>query len=181
MGFNTDIPGFSRHLKEVFDPYDKKAAVLGAGGAARAVCYALVKSGAKEIAIFDIDRSKSQGIAEMIKNLFPHFSISVVNSIEELNIKSRDLLINATPVGMKESDPCLVAQELLSENLFVYDLIYNAKQTKLLAQAQKAGAHTANGLGTLLYQGALSFEHFTGKSAPVGIMRQALSQGVKSL
>jgi shikimate dehydrogenase len=66
LGFNTDIPGFARHLKEQLDPNNKKAAVLGAGGASRAVCYVLANCGAEEIAIFDIDRAKTAGVVNMI-------------------------------------------------------------------------------------------------------------------
>jgi shikimate dehydrogenase len=174
-GFNTDIQGFSRHIKEVMDPAHKRVALLGAGGAARAVCYSLAESRPEELAIFDMDKPKSEQIVEIIRKLFPDICVSSVDSAEELNIKDKDLLINATPVGMKESDPCLIAEEWISKDLFVYDLIYNPAQTKLLAQAKKAGANTANGLKMLLYQGALSFEHFTGQSAPVEVMRQALN------
>jgi len=180
-GFNTDIPGFSRHLKENFEPSGKRAALLGAGGAARAVAYALAKSGAKEVSIFDIDREKARRVIEMVKAMFPDFKISATDSIEQLNIKNKDLLVNATPIGLKESDPCLLNAEMLHENLFVYDLIYNPKETKLLALAKRVGAKSSNGLGMLLYQGVLSFEHFTGESAPTIIMREALNKGVAKL
>lgn len=178
MGFNTDIPGFSKHLKENFNPLNKKVAILGAGGAARAVAYVLANSGAKEIAIFDIDKTKSEDVANMIKGLFPNFQILPVENIQELDIKTKDLLINATPVGLKETDPCLLKEELLHNNLFVYDLIYNPPETKLLAQAKKIGAKTSNGLGMLLYQGALAFEIWTQKIAPVEIMRKALMEAI---
>ena len=181
FGFNTDIPGFSRHLKENFDPADKKVAILGSGGAGRAVAYAIANSKAKKIAVYDIDKKRAQNLVEMIKNLFSGFDIQSMDNIEQLDISNKDLLINATPIGMKKEDPCLVKQELLHKNLFVYDLIYNPAQTKLLAEAQKAGAKTANGLGMLLYQGALSFGHFTGADAPIDIMRQALNEGVRKL
>jgi shikimate dehydrogenase len=180
-GFNTDVPGFSRHLKENFDPLNKKVVIMGAGGAARAVAYVLAKTGAKEIAIFDIDRTKSQNLADMIKDLFPNFQISPVENIEQLDIQKKDLLVNATPIGLKEEDPCLVKEDMLHKNLFVYDLIYNPPETKLLTLAKKIGAKTSNGLGMLLYQGALSFGHFTGKDAPVDIMRQALMEAIRNL
>jgi shikimate dehydrogenase len=180
-GFNTDIPGFSRDLKEHFNPSGKRAAMLGAGGAARAVAYVLAKTGVKEIAIFDIDKSKSKNLTDTIKELFPNFNILSVDTIEQLDLKNKDLLVNATPVGLKESDPCLVKEEMLHKNLFCYDLIYNPAETKLLALAKKVGAKKVNGLGMLLYQGALSFEHFTGRTAPIDVMRQALEEGVKKI
>jgi len=95
-----------------------------------------------------------------------------------LVIEHKDLLVNATPIGLKGTDPSLVKEEWLHKNLFVYDLVYNPAQTKLLALAKKSGAKTKNGLGMLLYQGALSFEYFTGKKAPLEVMRGALAKGV---
>ena len=173
-GFNTDIEGFSLHLKENFISFNKKAAILGAGGAARAVAYVLANSGAREIEIFDIDKNKSKDIACMIKSFFSDFKINAVDRMESLNIKNKDLLVNATPIGLKETDPCLVEEEMLHKDLFVYDLIYNPAETKLLALAKHIGAKTANGLGMLLYQGMLSFKIWTGQDAPQEVMRQAL-------
>ena len=140
VGFNTDIPGFHKHLKEQFDPAGKKAAILGAGGAARAVAYVLADLNVKEITVFDIDRQKSKDITAMIRNVFPHFPIFSVEKSEELEIKNKDLLINATPVGLKKDDPCFVKEEVLHNKLFVYDLIYTPAETKLLALAKIAGA-----------------------------------------
>jgi len=173
-GYNTDIAGFSRHLKENFTPSGKKAAIIGAGGAARAVAYVLADSGAREIDIFDIDKNKTKDITCMIKSFFPNFKINAVDRIEGLNIKNKDLLVNATPIGLKETDPCLVEEEVLHKNLFVYDLIYNPAETKLLTLAKHISAKTANGLGMLLYQGMLSFKIWTGQDAPQEVMRQAL-------
>jgi len=175
-GFNTDIPGFSQHLKENLDPLGKKVAILGAGGAARAVTYVLANSETEEIAIFDIDKSKSNNVTGMIKGLFPDLRIYVVDNIEGLDLRRKDLLINTTPVGMKESDPCLVTAGMLHKGLFIYDLIYNPPETKLLKLAREKGCHTANGLGMLLYQGMRAFEIWTGQAAPKQVMLQALSE-----
>jgi len=180
-GFNTDIPGFERHLKEQFDPFNKKVALLGAGGASRAVAYVLANSGAKEIAVFDIDQARTKNVIDMVKSLFADFHIYAADNIERLDLKNKDLLINAAPVGMKETDPCLVDAKDLHKEMFVYDLIYNPAETQLLAMAKKVGAKTSNGLGMLLYQGALSFEHFTGRTAPSEVMKKALEEGVNKL
>jgi shikimate dehydrogenase len=179
-GFNTDILGFSRHLREEFNPFSKKAAVLGAGGAARAVVYVLANLQAEEITIFDIDRSKACNVTKMIKDLFPGPRVCVVDNIEGLDLKRKDLLVNTTPVGMKESDACLLSSEMIHENLFVYDLIYNPPETKLLKLAKEKGCHTANGLGMLLYQGMRAFEIWTGQTAPKEVMQQALLQQLKA-
>lgn len=174
-GFNTDIAGFFRHIQENIDPANKRVAVLGAGGAARAVTYVLA-SQARDIFIYDIDRRKSEDIAAMIKKLFSGFEIKVVNTIEQLCLRDKDLLINATPIGMKETDPLLVKEEMLHKDLFVYDLIYNPPETKLLSLAKKVGARYANGLKMLLYQGTDSFRHWTGKEPPRDVMWQALQK-----
>jgi len=82
---------------------------------------------------------------------------------------------------MHAGDPCLIEGGMFHKSLFVYDLIYNPAETKFLATARKAGIHFSNGLGMLLYQGVICFEHFTGKKAPVETMRAALEKGVKKL
>jgi shikimate dehydrogenase len=174
-GFNTDFLGFSRHLKEL-KVHPGKAALIGAGGAARAVCFALGKMNTKEVCIYDIDAYKSLGIVSQFKNLFSQTKFSAVARIEEFNLADKDLLINATSVGIRPEDPCLVGSQQMHKGLFVYDLIYNPAETKLLGQAKIAGAGFSNGLGMLLYQGVLAFGHFTGKKAPVEIMRSALEK-----
>ncbi|MFC1657996.1 shikimate dehydrogenase [Candidatus Omnitrophota bacterium] len=186
-GYNTDIDGFRWHLmeKNFFKPQGKRIAILGAGGAARAVTYALAKSGAGSIAIFDIEQSKSESIAEMIKGIFPECQISCAQAIEELDIPGKDLLVNATPVGLNPADPCLVGAQMLHKGLFVYDLIYNPLETKLLALARKCGCLVSNGLGMLQYQGALSFQYFTGAQVPIEkifrVMGQALRKEIDKL
>jgi len=179
-GFNTDFAGFSRHLKEL-KVKPKKAAIIGAGGAAKAVCFALGKIKVEEICIYDIDAYKSLGLVSRFKDLFSLTRLSAVARIEELNLRDKDLLVNASPVGMHAHEPCLVEEKMLHHGIFVYDLIYNPAETKLLAAAKRAGARFSNGLGMLLYQGVICFEHFTGKCAPVEIMAAALNREAKKL
>jgi shikimate dehydrogenase len=86
-----------------------------------------------------------------------------------------DLLVNATSVGMKRSDPALVPPGLLTANLMVYDAIYGDGKTRLVADAEQAGARAASGLSMLLHQGALSFEIWFNRPAPIAAMRSALA------
>ncbi len=175
-GFNTDFAGFIRHLKEL-KVKPRKVALIGAGGAAKAVCFALAwRHKVEEICIYDIDSYKSLGLASRFKDLFNQTKFLAVARMDELNLREKDLLVNASPVGMRPLDPCLVGSELMHKDLFVYDLIYNPAETKLLAGARQAGCRFSNGLGMLLYQGVLAFGHFTGKKAPVEIMRSALEK-----
>lgn len=182
-GFNTDGEGLSRHLdKDLgFNPKDKIVAIIGAGGAAKAVSVYLAKAKARLINIYDIDKTKALALVNHLKQNFKNTEFGLANSIRGLKIEDADLLINATPIGMKETDPCVVDGDFLHKNLLVYDLIYNPGETKLLKVAKQKGARVSNGLGMLLYQGAASFELWTGKLAPIEIMRQALNGGVKNL
>ncbi|MCX5696654.1 MAG: shikimate dehydrogenase [Candidatus Omnitrophica bacterium] len=179
-GFNTDGEGFLKHLKADLDfkPQDKTVAIIGAGGAARAIAVYLAKERVKKISLFDIDIAKARLLLEQLKNNLWDTVFYAADSVADLKIPESDLLVNATPIGMKEGDPCLVAQDLLHRDLLVYDLIYNPRETKLLSSAGKKGLKTANGLGMLLYQGALSFEIWTANSAPLEAMRQALTEVV---
>jgi shikimate dehydrogenase len=177
-GFNTDGEGFLRHLTLDlrFNPQDKIIAIIGAGGAAKAVSIYLSQMNPKGIAIYDIDKAKLSGLVSHLEENFPGIDFIQADSIAKLNIKDADLLVNATPIGMKETDPCLVNGDLLHRDLLVYDLIYNPGQTKLLKLARTKGAQISNGLGMLLYQGMLTFEIWTGKPPPQEIMRQALQR-----
>ncbi len=179
--FNTDYLGFSAHLKELkVNP--KKAALIGAGGAARAVCFALGKKKAQEVSIYDIDKFRSLALMERFNQIFPHTQFLAAESIGALRLEEKDILINASSVGMKEADPLLVNPAQLHSGLFIYDLIYNPVQTKLLRLAQEQKLPHANGLGMLLYQGVEALNLWISpKCAPVEIMRKALERGVKKL
>ncbi len=174
-GFNTDGPGFSRDLKDKgVDFSQKNIVLLGAGGGAKSVVTRIASYYPKRILVFDIDKAKSAKLVEIVNEYYSNVAIEAVDSKEALKIKESDMLINATPVGMKETDSLLIEKEWLHPGLFVYDLIYNPGETKLLKAARAAGCRCANGLGMLLYQGCLAFEHWTGKDAPVEVMLEAL-------
>ena len=180
-GFNTDGEGFLQHIRQDlgFSPQDKTIVIIGAGGAARAISVYLSKNKPRLIAIYDADKTKAEALLNHLKENFKDVEFKPANSIAELNIQDCHLLVNATPVGMKDTDPCLVDERRLHKDILVYDLIYNPLETKLLAQAKKAGAKVSNGLGMLLYQGMLSFKLWTGKDAPLKIMQLALEKGLQ--
>ncbi len=177
-GFNTDYLGFSAHLKEL-KVKPKKVAIIGAGGASKAVCLALAKMRIKELCIYDIDKFKSLSLFKKLNSVFPKTKFNVATRIEDLEIANKDLLINASPVGMRPEDPCLVDLQDLHPGLFVYDLIYNPPETKLISLAKERNLNFSNGLGMLLYQGVFAFEHFSGRKAPIKTMQEALLKGVK--
>ena len=174
-GFNTDYLGFSAHMKEL-SLKPRRVAVIGAGGASKAVCFALAKMEVDELCIYDIDKFKSISLFKKLNSIFTKTRFNVAGSIDELEISDKDFLINASPVGMRKTDPLPVNPEHLHNGLFVYDLIYSPLETKLLAAAKERNLNFSNGLGMLLYQGAFAFKHFTGKKAPIEIMRIALEK-----
>jgi shikimate dehydrogenase len=182
-GFNTDGQGFLRHLTMdlQFNPSGSTIAILGAGGAAKAVSVVLSKASPGRIAIYDVDKIKAAALIEQLSGHFRNVEFIYAAAIEDLRISEADLLVNATPIGMKKSDPCLVDENLLHKGILVYDVIYNPKETLLLARARARGAQVANGLGMLLYQGVAAFEIWTGNTAPVEVMRKALEEGARSL
>ncbi|MBM3243357.1 MAG: shikimate dehydrogenase [Candidatus Omnitrophica bacterium] len=176
--YNTDYLGFLRHIGQLkLKP--RRVAIIGAGGASRAVCFALGKKKAHEVSIYDIDHFRSLSLMKKFNDTFPDSRFKAVGRIEELNLKEKDLLVNASSVGLKTEDPLLIDPNMLHKGLFVYDLIYNPKETKLLKLAKEEGLSYANGLGMLLYQGVESFNIWIGKDrAPVKVMQEALSKAV---
>ncbi len=179
-GFNTDYLGFTAHLKEL-KVKPKSVAIIGAGGASKAVCFALARMKIDELCIYDIDKFKALSLFKKLNSNFPETKFNVVNRIEDLGLQNKDLLINASPVGMRSTDPCLVNPGDLHPGLFVYDLIYNPFETKLISLAKELKLNFSNGLGMLLYQGVFAFKHFTGRVVPVETMRDALLKGVKKI
>lgn len=175
IGFNTDGAGFLRHLKDLgFEPKARRAVILGSGGAARAISVALSLSGAKAVCVYDVDISRSTRLAAHLKDNFKNLEILHASSLADLPLARADLLVNATPIGMKDSDPLPIDPEFILKKTLVYDLIYNPKETHLLRAARERGLKVSNGLGMLLYQGAASFKIWTGKEAPVETMRSQL-------
>lgn len=172
VGFNTDGPGFLAHLTEVgFDASGKRIAILGAGGAARAIVsvFCLLGSRPDSVRIYDVDKEKAVTLVQDIGSRMDASHVHVVNSIDDLNIELADLLINATPLGLKEGDPVLVSEELLHSNMVVYDLVYNPPETPLLKMAKAKGAKTVNGLKMLFYQGVLAFQHWAEMQLPEAV------------
>ena len=181
IGYNTDWLGFLTALSESgFDPQGKRAVVLGAGGAARAVVYALARAGA-QVTILNRTLSRAHALVQDFSPLFPSLPLVslplTLQALEERATESH-LLVNATPVGTwPEVDQSPWPEDLaFPAHLSVFDLVYNPRQTKLLRQAQAAGAQVIGGLGMLVHQGAAAFELWTRKKAPVEMMYEAASQ-----
>jgi len=175
MGDNTDAPGFLIDLEKFLDSYsieikEKQALVLGAGGAGRAVCYALNQDGWK---VTIASRRKEQG-EKLCRDLSVQDTISL-NKTDIIQIHP-DLILNTTPVGMH---PKIDASPWPSglpfpENTAVYDLVYKPANTKLIQQARTIGLPATNGLGMLIEQARLSFQIWTGQTIDREVMFSAI-------
>lgn len=155
VGYNTDGAGFidSLKLKGGFSPQGKEACILGAGGAARSVAFYLCKEGVASLGLYDIERPRAKALAHGLKKIFKNINVTVLDRKEGLP-ESAALLINATGVGMRDSDPALLDATFFGrrKDLFVYDLIYNPAKPALLNEAERQGLKTMNGLWMLVYQ-----------------------------
>jgi shikimate dehydrogenase len=178
IGDNTDGLGFKKSLFSDlgFSPLNKSAIILGAGGAAKAVTAKLCQAELKSLVIFDIDDIKAEELLKHISNFNYKTEVKLISSsdVDVFSDKS-DLIVNCTPIGMKDSDPLLVSEDIITSNHWVYDLVYTPPLTKLLFNAKKAGAKVLNGMDMLAYQGAESFSIWESVEPPYEIMKKELS------
>ena len=183
-GYNTDGWGFIKSLQNKhINISGKQALLLGAGGAGKAISINLVKSGIRKLYIKDIDKSRVRKLVDGIKKVNKKAGIvQYIDKIDGSIIQTTDLLINATPVGMKPGDNPVIPAALLGINkkLVVYDIVYN-RETELAKESIKRGLVTLNGSEMLLYQGVVAFELWTGEKAPVSVMRKALQKQIKAI
>jgi shikimate dehydrogenase len=187
LGFNTDAYGFieALHKEGHFEPEGKRVVILGAGGVARALSFALLQGKVHSLAITDGIFERARALAENLvgcieraspssKDLEPDvtaFQWQSLSSAETLD--NCDLIVHCTTIGMKHSPQegqSPLSLEVIPKGVLVYDVVYTPWPTPLLKLAQKAGADILGGLPMLVYQGAASFELWTGKKAPIDIM-----------
>ena len=182
VGHNTDGYGFLKALEEAFGKTVEGDSifVLGCGGAGRATALQAATAGAKSIVLADIDPDRIHRLNDEIRGLTPN--VGVVEALcdcEKVDLcRECDLVVQASPVGMKKGDPSLLPPEAFRKGQRVFDLIYMYPETAFLTTARAAGADIANGLGMLLHQGARAFEIWTGIPPSVPAMRKALEKAV---
>jgi shikimate dehydrogenase len=183
LGSNTDAEGFLRLLEEhCIDARGLHVAVFGSGGAARAVCFALASGGA-EITILNRTVDRAAGCAaDMLAYTGRACETLEMNPANLARALAKaGLVINATSIGMvPDVDVSPVSRGLLERRHTVVDIVYNPLKTRLIRDAEKAGAMTIGGLDMLAWQGALAFEIWTGCGAPLDVMRRAAAGAVKS-
>ncbi len=181
VGFNTDGRGFITSLESEnnYNPQGKNVVIIGAGGAARAVAISLSLSEIKHLTIVNRTLGRAEELRQLIKNHFPSEHVEAKDLKQDLmsDFETANLIVNATSVGMEPNiNEIPIPEDLINESHFVYDLIYQPRQTLLLKKAREKGAVVSNGLGMLLYQAAASFEIWTGKEAPITVMKAVLEE-----
>jgi shikimate dehydrogenase len=198
LGFNTDAYGFIEALYKEghFNPEGKQIVILGAGGVAKAVSFALVQQKASSILIINRTSERAKRLADSLKRYVERCSVNPEESQTRITallwenlyssraLEQCHLIVNCTTIGMRyspEEGQSPLSAELIPESALVYDLVYNPRETPLLRSARTAGANILEGLAMLIYQGAASFELWTGKKAPIDIMfnkaEQVLQKG----
>lgn len=178
IGTNTDGKGFLLALRQAgIDPAGKRVAFLGAGGAARAMSVELALAGASHITI--VNRTTYRG-ADLVKLLNERTKTPAEFAwwLGDFSVPAdTDILVNATPVGLHPNieDKPGVHMDSIHAGMWVCDVIPNPPRTAFLIEAASRGAKTLDGLGMLVYQGAIAFTIWTGEDAPIDVMKQALS------
>jgi shikimate dehydrogenase len=168
FGSNTDWVGANRALAEKMVLSDSRVLLVGAGGAARAIGFGLLEAGAQVI-LTNRTREKGEQLAGQLGCEFV--------GMEALTGVKAEALVNATSVGMvPEVERMPVAPDVLGNVRVVMDIVYAPLQTRLLREAQAAGCEVIDGLAMLLYQGAAQFELWTGRKAPLEVMRVVLAE-----
>lgn len=189
FGWNTDAPGFLAAIRDAFsvDLRDLRILLLGAGGGAgRAIAWQCAREHCERLVLVNRTFESGQALAHELAGYFsgarvlgPEARLEAVHWEENAlrrQIERTDLVVNATTLGWKQSDPLPLPRSLLAPHLMIYDLVYRETPTSLLAAAADSGARGADGLTMLLHQGALAFERWFDRPAPVEAMRSAIIQ-----
>lgn len=180
LGDNTDAYGVLQSLidENVLLTF-ASAVILGAGGAARGTVFALGEAGVSRLAILNRTPSRADALADFVRQQFPNIVVTT-NNVDAIN--SADIVINTTSVGMTpNTDASPMPNEIaFPRDAIAFDLVYRPLQTKFLRDAEIVGAKTIGGLGMLVHQGALSLKLWTGKDAPVSVMRDAAENALRN-
>jgi quinate/shikimate dehydrogenase (NAD+) len=165
IGHNTDWSGFAESFRRGLPgvPLDR-IVQLGAGGAGAAVAYALLVAGARQVALYDLDATKAEALAQHLASTFGAERAIAVADVPAAIAQAQGL-VNATPVGMRKYPGLPLPAALLRPDLWLAELIYTPLETELLAAARALGCHTLDGGGMAAFQAAHAFRLFTGREA----------------
>ncbi len=178
-GLNTDVAGFVAALREVVaEPLDGASAlVLGAGGAARAAVLGLLRLNVREITVVNRSPVRARELVRLLGALDgqARFEVVTLDALTGAAVRAAGILVNASPLGMSEP---LKVPGVLVDNIhrdhIVFDVVYGQRSTMPVERARAVGARAIDGVGMLAWQAALSFELWTGRDAPLEVMRSAV-------
>ncbi len=185
-GFNTDGEGWVRAVRTEFslDVRDLRILILGTGGAGQGLAIQAALEHCQKLVLCNRTEATARSLEQKVA---PHFKsdkllgaaarLKVIPWDEKIiarELSQIDLVVNGTSLGLKPQDPSVLPARILQPHLCVHDIIYRPARTRLLDAAREAGARSANGLSMLLHQGALAFEIWTGRAAPLEEMKKAL-------
>jgi shikimate dehydrogenase len=180
-GYNTDASGARRALEEVLEPAGRRAVLIGAGGAAHAVAYALCAARMR-VHVVNRTRAKAEDLAGALCRTFGASSVATAGGLEDLaDLGGADALVNCSSAGMAEyGSDSPVPETALRPGLVVMDIVYKPLETRLLEAARGRGCRVVHGGRMLLHQACGQFELYTGQPAPVGAMEAALASAIGS-
>ena len=179
VGHNTDSYGLLQSLKAVagFEPRGAKVLLLGAGGAARSAAFGLADAGVASLTIANRTPERARSLAAQLRGSSGNVEAFALGAPDLAEVTlGADLIVNATSVGMRHGGgegASPLSSEIIPRGALVYDMVYTPSETALMRAATKAGARAVGGLSMLVYQGAASFELWTGKSPPTDVMLRA--------
>jgi len=167
-GYNTDYEGVKRLLTENYDVKDADVIIAGAGGAARAIIQALKDNGAKNIFITNRNEEKGRALAE---------ELGIANvPWKDRDSLSGEMIINATPVGMKEDDPCIFEKKTIEKFKAVLDVVVSSHDTYLVKKAKEAGKIVMPGIKMAAFQGMVQFKLYTGTEIPMEMVERSIGK-----
>jgi shikimate dehydrogenase len=182
-GHSTDGIGWSRALREAFDcgPSDVRILLLGAGGAGRAVATQALLENCPRLVIANRNAGRARAVADDLEARILRGPDAPTGTVEVIAwddisgaLSTVDLVVNATSIGLDPQAPPVLPARVLNDKLLIFDTVYGAGCAKFQQEVEASGARWTDGLGMLLHQGAAAFTLWTGREAPVDVMREAL-------
>ena len=184
IGYNTDIYGFKTAIPSDIVLRDKRASILGTGGASRAAVVGLAEKGVKFIDFYTRNIINSRQTLDYVRAKFPEIDFNVYQIQNIRSLADSTIIVNATPIGMKgfmADQMPIELQDLdkLNSDTLIYDIVYNPLKTILLKEAEKRGLRTIAGLDMLIYQAQRAIEIWTGKKPDFNIMKLAALEALR--
>lgn len=178
VGYNTDIYGFKKAIPTDIKLLDKRASILGTGGASRAAVVGLAEKGVKYIDFYTRNIINSRQALDYVRAKFPDIEFNVYQIQNMRSLADSSIIVNATPIGMRgymaDQMPLEVRDfDNISSEAVVYDIVYNPMKTILIKEAERRGLRTIGGLDMLIYQAQRAIEIWTGKVPDFNVMKLA--------